>query len=90
MSYLRTRKRPVHPIWGTATYADAGFIVLTQGLVSMTNLTYDEAVKKYVAEPLGMNVTGTIAGDAQEANAVVLEGSLAESNWGIDNQVLAG
>lgn len=91
MEMLRDQKHPVHPIYQTPTYADSGYVVLTQVLEGMTNLTYDEAIKKYLAEPLGLNVTATIAREAQEANAVILPGGVLEgSNWGIDNQVLAG
>lgn len=124
---MRNKKHPAHPIYQTPTYADAGFLVLTQVLERMvgrrhslntgldwqspgsasifanarqrqvvlikvqTNLTYDEAIKTYLAEPLGMNVTSSIAREAQEANAVIMPPGIQEgSNWGIDNQVLAG
>lgn len=91
MTYLRDAKHPAHPIWQTPTYSDVGYLVLTQVLVSMTNLTYDAAVKKYIAEPLGMNTTGSIAGEAQEANAVFRPGGYINgSNWAVDNQALAG
>ena len=88
---MRTAKHPATPLHQVPTYADGGFIVLTQVLVSMTNMTYDAAIKKYLAEPLGLNATSTLAGEAQEANAVILPGGIYEgSNWGVDNQVLAG
>lgn len=88
---MRNTRHATQPIFQTPQYADAGYITLTQVLVSMTNMTYDAAVKKYIAEPLGMNTTGTIAREAQEANAVILPGGILEgSNWGVDNQVLAG
>lgn len=57
----------------------------------MTNLTYDEAIKKYLGEPLGMNATSTLTGEAQEANAVILPGGILQgSAWGSNNQLVAG
>ena len=86
---MRDRKRPVMPPFETPLYSDAGFGVLGRVLERLTGLPYADAVQSALSAPLGLNGTSAIEPPSEGLNGLVLPGSLAESSWGLDNQVTA-
>jgi hypothetical protein len=83
---MRT-KTPIIPAFQTALYSDAGWGVLGRVIEKLTNSSYDDALQKKLAEPLGLKHTGTIEPTADGLNALALPGSAAESSWGQYNVV---
>lgn len=86
---MRDERRPVAPAFQTPLYSDGSFAALGRVLERITGLPYDEAVKRALSEPLGLNATGSYKVTGKDINAIILPGGTNLSSWGYDNQVAA-
>lgn len=84
---MRERKRPVIPPFQTASYSDGGFTLLGLVLQRITGLSYNDALKTLLAEPLGLTGTAAVEPKGDDLNALVMPGM---SSWGSDNHIIAG
>lgn len=82
---------PVAPIFGTALYSDQAYGILTRVLERLTGLTYDEAIRSILAEPLGLNDTSAVVPEEGEVNGFARPGVPGiDTAWGFDNVLIAG
>ncbi|KAJ4983004.1 hypothetical protein SVAN01_11499 [Stagonosporopsis vannaccii] len=88
LELMKHGKRPTQPLFQSAQYSDGGFGVLGRVLERMTNKTYHDALQELLAEPLGLNNTGSVVPSGDDLNAIVLA-PFPASSWGWDNQVSA-
>lgn len=86
---MRDDRYPITSTFSNPIYSDGAFIVLGRVLERMTNLSYSDAVRTLIAEPLGLEDTSTLVPERMELDAVALPGDETVSSWNLDSQLNA-
>ncbi|GJN76845.1 hypothetical protein PLIIFM63780_000333 [Purpureocillium lilacinum] len=89
LKLMRNEKRPTMPPFQRPLYSDGGWAILGRVLERLTNLPLNDALQKALSKPLDLNYTAYMKPPRNDTNAIVLPGSLDESSWGYDNQVIS-
>ncbi|KAJ4115347.1 hypothetical protein NW768_011199 [Fusarium equiseti] len=86
---MRERKRPVALPFNTPAYSDGGYAMLGMILQRLTGMPYNDVIQTVLAEPLGLNVSGSVEPTGDDRNVLAVPGNATVSSWGQDRQVLA-
>jgi CubicO group peptidase (beta-lactamase class C family) len=76
---------PVFPLHSKPVYNDIGFSLLGYVIKNVTGLSYEDAVKKYVSGPVGMNGTSFLPLSEQNMVIPPVNSDLWASDFGVDN-----
>lgn len=87
---MKEKKRPVVLPYRVPVYSDGGFAMLGGVLQRLTGLSYNDALKKLLGEPLGLNSSTSIEPKGKDRNVLAIPGPPEVSSWGRDKQVIAG
>ncbi|KAI6753779.1 hypothetical protein HG531_005948 [Fusarium graminearum] len=90
LTYMKEKKRPVVLPYQVPVYSDGGFAMLGGVLQRLTGLSYNDALKKLLGEPLGLNSSTSIEPKGKDRNVLAIPGPPEVSSWGQDKQVIAG
>ncbi|QPC69263.1 hypothetical protein HYE68_000015 [Fusarium pseudograminearum] len=90
LTYMKEKKRPVVLPYQVPVYSDGGFAMLGGVLQRLTGLSYNDALKKLLGKPLGLNSSTSIEPMGKDRNVLAIPGPPEVSSWGQDKQVIAG
>ncbi|MEV4289803.1 serine hydrolase domain-containing protein [Nonomuraea bangladeshensis] len=74
-----------HPLGGTQSYCNAGFVIAGRMLERLTGKRWDDLVREELAEPLGLTHTWTLPEDVLRFRAATghLDGGTPAPRWGL-------
>lgn len=75
-------QRPVTNPYNVPIYSNTGYVLLGMVIERVTNMTYADAVKNLLFEPLGLERTSAVVPGKE--NAIIAGGDPLMSLWGVD------